>query len=122
MGDSARVPQDVDICLGQRIMLFTVDCIIATSEFLWASLNTSSLQQCINNLAGGGAAPRVNIKDLINIKCCRPPLPLQNQFATIVEKVETLKTKYAKSLSELENIYGSLSQRAFKGELELSKV
>ena len=51
-----------------------------------------------------------------------PPLPLQNQFATIVEKVEALKVKYTQSLTELENLYGSLSQRAFKGELDLSKV
>lgn len=51
-----------------------------------------------------------------------PPLPLQNQFVTIVEKVETIKAKYQESLIELENLYGSLSQRAFKGELDLSKV
>ncbi|KAF5065412.1 Type I restriction modification DNA specificity domain protein [anaerobic digester metagenome] len=122
LGNSARVPRDLNICLGQRIMLFTADCNTATSEFLWASLNSSSLQQCINNLAGGGAAPRVNIKDLIKIKCCLPPLPLQNQFAAIVEKVETIKQRYTQSLIELENLYGSLSQRAFKGELDLSKV
>lgn len=51
-----------------------------------------------------------------------PPPPLQNQFATIVKKVESLKIKYMQSLTELENLYGSLSQRAFKGELDLSKV
>ncbi len=51
-----------------------------------------------------------------------PPLPLQTQFATIVEKVESLKSRYAQSLTELENLYGSLSQRAFKGELDLSGV
>ncbi len=51
-----------------------------------------------------------------------PPLQLQNQFAAIVEKIETLKVKYTQSLTELENLYGSLSQRAFKGELDLSGV
>lgn len=51
-----------------------------------------------------------------------PPLPLQNQFAAIVDKIEVLKAKYQQSLAELENLYGSLSQRAFKGELDLSGV
>lgn len=51
-----------------------------------------------------------------------PPPPLQKQFAAIVEKVESLKIKYTQSLTELENLYGSLSQRAFKGELDLSAV
>lgn len=51
-----------------------------------------------------------------------PPIALQNQFAAIVEKVESLKSIYTKSLTELENLYGALSQRAFKGELDLSRV
>lgn len=46
----------------------------------------------------------------------------KNQFPAIVEKVEALKAKYQQSLVELENLYGSLSQRAFKGELDLSGV
>ncbi|HOG44586.1 MAG TPA: restriction endonuclease subunit S, partial [bacterium] len=47
----------------------------------------------------------------------KPPTKLQNQFAEIANKVEVLKAKYQKSLEELENLYGSLSQRAFRGEL-----
>lgn len=46
-----------------------------------------------------------------------PPLELQNQFAAVVEKVEALKETYQESLGELEQLYGSLSQRAFRGEL-----
>ena len=42
---------------------------------------------------------------------------IKTQFAQIVEKTETLKTQYQQSLQELENLYGSLSQRAFRGEL-----
>ncbi len=47
-----------------------------------------------------------------------PPLPLQNKFADIVKKVESIKLKHEESLKELENLYGSLSQRAFRGEVE----
>jgi restriction endonuclease S subunit len=56
------------------------------------------------------------------IKMIKPPIKLQNQFATIVEKTESLKTRYQQNLSELENLYGALSQKAFKGELDLSRV
>lgn len=51
-----------------------------------------------------------------------PPINLQNQFATIVEKVESLKFRYQQSLTDLEALYGALSQKAFKGELDLSRV
>lgn len=52
----------------------------------------------------------------------KPPIPLQNQFAAIVEKVEGLKSRYQQSLTDLEILYGALSQKAFKGELDLSRV
>jgi type I restriction enzyme S subunit len=52
----------------------------------------------------------------------KPPIELQDQFATIVEKVEALKSRYQQSLSDLESLYGALSQQAFKGELDLSRV
>jgi len=51
------------------------------------------------------------------IKMIKPPFELQNQFANIVEKTETIKNQYLSSLNELENLYHSLSQQAFKGEL-----
>jgi len=57
-------------------------------------------------------------KTLCNsIPVIRPAIELQNHFAQIVEKTEALKTQYQQSLLELENLYGSLSQKAFKGEL-----
>ena len=55
--------------------------------------------------------PHISIKDINNFKIILPPLPLQNQFAEIVNKVEVLKEKHQKSLEELENLYGSLSQK-----------
>lgn len=64
----------------------------------------------------------INSTQLKAFPLIKPPLPLQNQFAAIVKKTESLKAKYNQNLTELENLYGSLSQRAFKGELDLSKV
>lgn len=51
-----------------------------------------------------------------------PPQALQNQFAAIAEKIEALKSQYQQSLNDLESLYGALSQQAFKGELDLSRV
>lgn len=59
----------------------------------------------------------INVGKLKNILVQSPPIELQTKFATIVEKVETLKTLYQQSLSELQNMYGVLSQKAFRGEL-----
>lgn len=45
-----------------------------------------------------------------------------NQFAAIAEKVESLKSRYQQSLTDLENLYGVLNRQAFKGELDLLRV
>ena len=52
----------------------------------------------------------------------KPPIELQEQFADVVEKIEYIKTRYQHNLTELKSLYGALSQQAFKGELDLSRV
>lgn len=69
-----------------------------------------------------GAFTHMNTGILDKLEFPYPPTELQNQFATIVEKVESLKTHYQQSLTDLESLYGALSQKAFKGELDLSRV
>lgn len=56
------------------------------------------------------------------ITMIKPPVEIQNQFAAITEKIEALKSRYQQILTELECLYGALSQHAFKGELDLSRV
>lgn len=60
--------------------------------------------------------------DFEKITMIKPPVEIQNQFAVIVEKVEGIKSRYQQSLTDLESLYGALSQQAFKGELDLSRV
>lgn len=69
----------------------------------------------------GANYPAVSDKDIKNVIIPLPPIKLQNQFATLVEKVEALKSEYQASLKELENMYGVLSQKAFKGELRVEE-
>lgn len=64
----------------------------------------------------------MSTKVLDSLKFPYPPVDLQKDFALVVEKVEETKKVYQKHLRELENLYGRLSQDAFKGELDLSKV
>ncbi len=64
----------------------------------------------------------INSTQLKNFPTVIPPINSQNQFAAIVEKVEGIKSRYQHSLADLEALYGALSQQAFKGELDLSRV
>lgn len=76
----------------------------------------------IQSFAPKGMKKIITKGNFEKITMIKPPKDLQDQFAAIVEKVESLKTLYQQSLSDLENLYGALSQKAFKGELDLSRI
>ncbi|MDA8133161.1 MAG: restriction endonuclease subunit S [Desulfobacteraceae bacterium] len=80
------------------------------------------LQDILEKKAPHAAQKNINLRILKTLKVPRPPINLQNRFAAIVEKVETLKDKNQDSLKDLETLYGALSQKAFKGELDLSRI
>lgn len=46
-----------------------------------------------------------------------PPIELQNKFAEVVKKIESLKAKKQNALANVENLFQSLRQKAFQGEL-----
>jgi type I restriction enzyme S subunit len=92
--------------------------------FIWKLLISDSQRKKIQSLAGGaaGSMPNISKANLKQVLLPIPPINLQNQFAVIVKKVEALKSRYQQSLADLEHLYGALSQTAFKGELDLSRV
>lgn len=69
-----------------------------------------------------GAFTHMNTGILDNLEFPYPPIELQDQFTIIVEKVKMIESRYQQSLIDLESLYGALSQKAFKGELDLSRV
>lgn len=94
-------------------------------------INVSYLQNCLVSLkrqilklistAGHGTRKFDSIA-MQKLFIPTPPEPLQNQFAAIVEKIEGIKSRYQQSFNDLEVLYGALSQKAFKGELDVSRV
>lgn len=76
----------------------------------------------IQNHASKGMKRILTKGDFEKITMIKPPFDLQEEFAVVVEKIEGIKARYQASLAELERLYGVLSQQAFKGELDLSRV
>lgn len=79
-------------------------------------------QRILEKNAPAAAQKNINLKILRELNIPAPPPDLQNEFASIVERVEGIKSHYQQSLDELDDFYGALSQKAFKGELDLSRV
>jgi type I restriction enzyme S subunit len=90
----------------------------ANTEYISAYLNSKHGKLVLLNMAKNivGMA-NINAEELKKIKILLPPIELQNQFAETVQKIELQKELMQQSLTELENNFNSLMQKAFKGEL-----
>ena len=93
---------------------------IALPEYFVYMFWLHTMNGGLNKYMGAATISHLTGEKLKKMKLPIPPIELQTQFAQIVEKTETLKTQYQQSLQELENLYGSLSQKAFKGELNIN--
>jgi len=72
----------------------------------------------IRDLGRGGNQENLNLDIVRGIKIILPPIELQNKFALIVEKIETIKSQETKKLEHLEMLHKSLMNKAFKGEIK----
>ena len=71
----------------------------------------------LNKYSTGAAQPGLNVGTLVELEVMFAPYALQNQFAERVQAIEAQKAQAQASLSQAEDLFNSLLQRAFKGEL-----
>ena len=118
-GEAVRIPADIKMSLGQRVMLFRPKLTVCNSEFLWALLRSDSTYSQAVKKTSGSTVGHVNIKDIKKFKCIYPPLELQHKFASIVQQVEQLREHQSQSRQHIDDLFNVLMQKAFKGELEV---
>jgi type I restriction enzyme S subunit len=114
-GYAAINKYDFEFSMLSSLALLKVRSEKMNSEFLCAWLNNSLVKQGILSRMAGGAIKRLTLSKINVLPILVPPLKLQTQFAQIVEKTEVLKAQYKSHLQELEEMYGALSQSAFRG-------
>jgi type I restriction enzyme, S subunit len=121
-GYTCRIPMGFDkFSVGQR--LITMVCKDGYQpEVLEFVLNNQYIQKKLSNRLSGSAALGIRAAELVKVAIPFPSPAPQLQFTAIVNKVEGIKSHYQQSLTELENLYGALSQKAFKGELDLTRI
>lgn len=116
-GEAIIIPNNVTMCLGQRVMLFRPNNNLCNSIFLWSLVRSQYIYNQAVRKTSGSTVGHVNVKDIKKFTCILPPLKIQNNYAKVVEKAEQQKALLEKSLIEMENNFNSIMQGAFRGEL-----
>ncbi len=121
-GNTGIVVTDVKGVFHNNFFLIDYNKELLNKTYLVNFLRFPQVKKILIKKASTTTIPDLNHGEFYSVKIPIPPLSLQIQFASIVEKTELIKKDYKLSLAELENLYGSLSQRAFNGELDLSRL
>lgn len=117
IGIAAIVEKDMNLSLGQRLVQLTPNTEIILSEFLLQVLLYDLDPIRITRLMVGSTSKHINVKDLRNLKIFIPPLELQEKWTVFSNKLRQQKQVLKKQLAQQENLFQSLQQRAFNGEL-----
>ena len=83
--------------------------------FLLKALN--SITQYFRDTAPDGTQPNLNIAIMKNFELIMPPISMQKKFETTLSLLVEQKAIAQKSLEKSEELFNSLLQKAFKGEL-----
>lgn len=114
--------KDLPCLLNQRVARFLIDQSQTNKRFFLQYCYTEFFRNTVEGLCPPGLQPNVSTNQIEEIPFFYPPIDLQNEFAAVAGKVEGIKSRYHQSLTDLETLYGALSQLAFKGKLDLSRV
>lgn len=90
----------------------------ANPYYLWRFMNSNYCKKVLAHMCKSivGMA-NINAQELQNIKVLIPPIELQNQFEKTIKEIKNQKTLAQQSLLKSEDLFNSLLQQAFKGEL-----
>ncbi|HDY75752.1 MAG TPA: restriction endonuclease subunit S [Candidatus Marinimicrobia bacterium] len=87
-------------------------------RYLEYYLNSDNMKSKIVWMASiGGAQQFLSLKEIRGLKVNCPPITLQTKFAERVQSIETQKAQAKAVLQKSEDLFNSLLQKAFKGEL-----
>ncbi|WP_233130456.1 restriction endonuclease subunit S [Geobacillus sp. FJAT-46040] len=78
---------------------------------------SNSFQLVLKKTQTGSSQPQLPLKNLKELEIIIPPLELQELFAATIRQINLKKELLLKSQAEIQNMFNSLMQRAFKGEL-----
>jgi len=90
---------------------------LTNSCYLFHFLSLPHFKLILARSIKGGIQNLLNLNDLKRIKIPTPPKELIDSFETIVAKLDSFNGKTDNFKSHAENLYGSLCQRTFHGEL-----
>jgi type I restriction enzyme S subunit len=115
-GDCARIPPEYDGAYAAYDLIIQMP--YPKNYYYNFIINSDYGNSVIKPLSRRAGQPHINADQ---VKSLQFPLPLDQlleKFASIVEKIESMRSIQAQSKQQIEDLFSALMQKAFRGELE----
>ena len=116
-GNVARVKSDQLFCFQRHIAHIKPDFDKINPKFLEKMLSSYGVRRQADRLVRGVAQKTLNLKDLKEIIVFNITLVEQNHFVQKCEVIESLKIKSKLALNQADDLFKSLQNQAFSGNL-----
>ena len=103
--------------INQAVAKIELDKSKINPRFLLSLIITTRMQEKLIGNKVEGARANISLKNVKELKIIYPPLSLQNEFVTHIQSIEIQKAQAQATLQASEDLFNSLLQKAFKGEL-----
>jgi type I restriction enzyme S subunit len=120
LGLACLVPENVELCLGQRMMLMRTNSTMLP-RFLMHYLNSPAIDVIVKKKTGGTASPHLNVGE---IKMFQVPTPTIDDQSEIVDAIESrlsvcdkLELIINENLAKAQALRQSILKKAFAGRL-----
>jgi type I restriction enzyme S subunit len=87
------------------------------SMYLHALLTSKQAQERFDHIGRGAAVPQLTAAQMASLEIPVPPLAEQQEFARRMKALDELKDKQEIALTELDTLFASIQNRAFRGDL-----
>jgi type I restriction enzyme S subunit len=116
-GNAALVRTKNRFCFQRHIAHIKPDSRSIEPEFLLGMMQSDWIRQQADKQARGVAQKTLNLRELKKFTIFTPPIEEQKKYVKLRQGVEKQLSYYRSALEQSENLFNSLLQRAFRGEL-----
>ncbi|MFG1420993.1 restriction endonuclease subunit S [Roseixanthobacter liquoris] len=121
-GMAALVPAGVDLCLGQRMMMFRIKATYHSGYVMWALNSEAVFQQVLAKVAGA-TSPHVNITDIVNFHIPTPPpsehAKIYDYINEQIIRIDNLTDEAESSITLLQERRAALISAAVTGKIDV---
>jgi len=121
-GISALVPKNTKICLGQRMMVFSVYDFVYSKYFMW-TLNSPEMLYQVKSTICGSTSPHINISDIKNFSIFLPNVKCQKivgeYLSNVFENMKKMVSLSEEAITLLKERRAALISAAVTGKIDV---